>query len=40
MSTAAGSRLRCAQCGTEIIVVRGTEGVVACCGLPMTAKGN
>jgi len=36
--TAVGARLRCSQCGTEIIVVKGTDGEVLCCGAPMTAR--
>jgi hypothetical protein len=36
--TAVGARLRCAQCGTEIIVVKGTDDEVQCCGAPMTAR--
>jgi hypothetical protein len=38
MSTATGSRLRCAQCETEIIVVKGTDGEVSCCGQPMAVR--
>jgi hypothetical protein len=38
MSTAAGSRLRCAQCETEIIVVKGTDGEVSCCGQAMAVR--
>jgi hypothetical protein len=38
MPTAAGSRLRCEQCDTEIIVVKGTDAVVSCCGQPMAAR--
>jgi hypothetical protein len=38
MPTAAGSRLRCEQCETEIIVVKGTDGEVSCCGQPMAAR--
>ena len=38
MPTAAGSRLRCEQCETEIIVVKGTDEVVSCCGQPMAAR--
>jgi len=36
--TAVGTRLRCDQCGTEIIVVKATDGDVACCGAPMNPK--
>ena len=38
MSTAAGSRLRCEKCETEIIVVKGTDGEVLCCGQGMAAR--
>jgi hypothetical protein len=36
--TAVGARLRCAQCGTEIIVVKGTDDDVQCCGTAMTSR--
>ena len=38
MPTAAGTRLRCEQCETEIIVVKGTDGEVSCCGQPMATR--
>jgi hypothetical protein len=38
MPTAAGSRLRCEKCETEIIVVKGTDAEVSCCGQPMAAR--
>jgi hypothetical protein len=38
MPTAPGNRLRCAQCETEIIVVKGTDGEVSCCGTPMAPR--
>jgi hypothetical protein len=38
MAIAAGARLRCAQCETEIIVVKGTDGQVSCCSEPMGPK--
>jgi hypothetical protein len=38
MPTAPGNRLRCAQCETEIIVVKGTDGEVSCCGVPMAPR--
>jgi hypothetical protein len=38
MSTAVGARLRCASCGTEIIVVKGTDESVTCCGEPMAPR--
>jgi len=33
---AVGTRLVCAQCNTEIIVVKASEGEIACCGSAMT----
>jgi hypothetical protein len=36
--TAVGARLRCGTCGTEIIVVKGTDEAVTCCNEPMTAR--
>jgi hypothetical protein len=38
MTTAVGARLRCAQCGTEIIVVKGTDDDVQCCGAAMAPR--
>ena len=38
MPTAAGNRLRCEKCETEIIVVKGTDGEVSCCEQPMAAR--
>ena len=38
MATAPGTRLRCQQCDTEIVVVKGTDGDVSCCQEPMTAR--
>jgi hypothetical protein len=35
---AVGTRLACAVCGTEIIVVKGTDGEVSCCGQPMATR--
>jgi hypothetical protein len=36
--TAVCARLRCGQCGTEIIVVKATDGDVSCCGASMAAR--
>jgi hypothetical protein len=36
--TAVGARLRCAACGTEIIVVKGTDESVTCCNEPMAPR--
>ena len=33
-----GTRLSCASCGTEAIVVKAPSGVVACCGRPMDGQ--
>jgi len=38
MATAPGTRLRCSQCETEIIVVKGTDGEVSCCSEPMAQR--
>jgi len=35
---AVGSRLKCEKCETEVIVVKGTEGDVVCCGQPLAPK--
>ena len=35
---AVGQRLRCASCGTEIIIVKAPGGPLACCGQPMAAR--
>jgi len=37
MNTAApaGTRLRCPECGTEIVVVKSATGPLACCGRPL-----
>ncbi|MEX2254481.1 MAG: hypothetical protein WEC34_03485 [Acidimicrobiia bacterium] len=36
--TAVGARLRCEKCGTEIIVVKGTDESVSCCGTTMLPR--
>jgi hypothetical protein len=38
--TAVGARLVCSQCGTEIIVVKGTDDAVSCCGEPMAPRAD
>jgi hypothetical protein len=35
---AAGQRLRCASCGTEIIIVKAPSAPLSCCGQPMGAR--
>jgi hypothetical protein len=32
----AGTRLRCASCGTEIVVVKPATGPLTCCSQPLT----
>jgi hypothetical protein len=34
----AGTRLRCATCGTEIVVVKAPTEPITCCGSPMGAR--
>ena len=38
MPIAPGTRLRCAQCETEVLVVKGTEADISCCGQVLVAK--
>jgi hypothetical protein len=35
---AVGTRLRCSECGTEIIVVKAPTGPLSCCGAEMTTR--
>jgi hypothetical protein len=35
---AVGSRLKCEKCETEVIVVKGTDGAVSCCGQALVAR--
>jgi hypothetical protein len=35
---AVGSRLKCEKCQTEVIVVKGTDGELSCCGQPLVAR--
>ena len=37
MANSPGKRLKCAQCGGEVIVTTGGEGTVTCCSQPMGA---
>jgi hypothetical protein len=32
-----GTRLRCDECKSEVIVLTGAEAELTCCGAPMTA---
>jgi desulfoferrodoxin-like iron-binding protein len=34
----AGKRYQCTKCGTEMIVTKGGEGAISCCGQPMQLK--
>ncbi|PIU55593.1 MAG: desulfoferrodoxin [Chloroflexi bacterium CG07_land_8_20_14_0_80_51_10] len=38
MANEVGKRYQCPKCGTELIVTRGGEGAVKCCGEPMQLK--
>jgi desulfoferrodoxin-like iron-binding protein len=33
-----GKRYHCEKCGSEMIVTKGGEGTIQCCGQPMTLK--
>ncbi len=35
---AVGDRLRCENCGTEIILVKAPTGPMSCCGRPMAKR--
>jgi hypothetical protein len=32
-----GSRFKCTQCGTEVVVIKADGAVPGCCGKPMEA---
>jgi rubrerythrin len=32
----AGQRLRCDQCGTEVVVIKSPDQVPKCCGQPLS----
>ncbi|MFC1929273.1 desulfoferrodoxin [Chloroflexota bacterium] len=38
MANQVGKRYRCAKCGAEVIITRGGEGEINCCGQPMEQK--
>jgi desulfoferrodoxin-like iron-binding protein len=38
MSTQAGKRYRCTECGGEVIVTKGGAGSLMCCGRPMEER--
>jgi ribosomal protein L37AE/L43A len=38
MANQVGKRYVCKKCGVEVIVTRGGDGVLHCCGQPMELK--
>lgn len=38
MANQVGKRYKCAKCGAEMMVTRGSNGTVSCCGQPMEQK--
>ena len=38
MANQVGKRYLCAKCKAEVIVTRGGDGTVTCCGQPMEQK--
>ena len=38
MANQIGKRYICAKCGSEIVVTKGGEGTLKCCGQPMELK--
>jgi len=38
MGNQVGKRYKCSKCSAEVIVTRGGEGTVMCCGQPMEIK--
>ncbi|MCJ7810939.1 MAG: hypothetical protein MUP62_01890 [Dehalococcoidia bacterium] len=38
MANQAGKRYQCTKCGTEMIVTKGGEGTISCCGQSMQLK--
>lgn len=39
MANQTGKRYVCQSCGTEMLVTRGGEGTLSCCGQPMQLRG-
>ncbi|MBI4492767.1 MAG: hypothetical protein HY690_08260 [Chloroflexi bacterium] len=39
MANQTAKRYVCASCGSEILVTRGGEGTLVCCGQPMQVRG-
>jgi desulfoferrodoxin-like iron-binding protein len=38
MATTVGKRYQCTKCGSEMIVTKGGEGTLQCCGQQMQQK--
>jgi desulfoferrodoxin-like iron-binding protein len=38
MANQVGKRYMCTKCGAEVIITRGGEGQITCCGQPMEVK--
>lgn len=38
MANQVGKRYQCTKCGSEMIVTKGGEGTLVCCGEPMQIK--
>jgi len=38
MANLVGKRYVCKKCGAEVIITRGGEGTIVCCGQPMILK--
>ena len=38
MANQAGKRFACSECGGEVVVTKGGDGTVQCCGKPMDQK--
>ena len=39
MANETGKRYVCANCGSEMLVTRGGDGAISCCGQPMQLRG-
>jgi len=38
MANQVGKRYRCTKCGAEMIITKGGDGTITCCGQPMEQK--
>ena len=38
MANQVGKRYQCSKCATEMIVTKGGDGQISCCGQPMEQK--